>query len=74
MIISEKTRQNYLTVSHFKLDMAFSGTLGKSSLSIMEYIFQQSGKTFNVAPFMDNRYKIYAKKIQNAVDGTISPE
>ena len=75
MLTSEKNRAlNCLTVSNMKLDDVFSDVFGKSSKSITEYILAHPGKKFDVAPFVDKRCKTPVDLIQDAVDGTISPE
>jgi len=75
MITSEKNRAlNCLTVSNLKLDDVFSDVFGKSSRSIISYILEHSGETFDVAPFVDQRCKHPIEEIQAAVDGAISRE
>ena len=66
--------QNCLTVSNLKLDDVFSDVFGKSSRSITNYMLDQPGETFDVAPFVDGRCKTPIEEIQAAVDGAISPE
>ena len=75
MITSEKNRaHNCLTISNFKLDEVFSDIFGKSSRSITEQILQHPGETFDVAQFVDGRFKTPIEEIQAAVDGAISTE
>lgn len=75
MITSEKNRaHNCLTVSKLKLDDVFSDIFGKSSTSIIYYILEHPGQTFDVAPFVDPRCKAPIQEIQAAVDGAVSPE
>ncbi len=75
MITSEKNRAlNYLAVSNLKLDDVFSDVLGKSSRSIISYILEHSGETFDAAPFVDRRCKHPTTEIQAAVDEAISRE
>ncbi len=75
MIASEKNRAlNCLTVSNLKLDDVFSDVFGKSSRSIISYILEHPGETFDVAPFVDRRCKHPTTEIQAAVDGAISRE
>ena len=75
MLTSEKNRaHNCLTVSSLKLDDAFSDIFGKSARSITEYILAHPGEHFDVTPFIDKRCKTPIDVIQDAVDGTISPE
>ena len=58
MITGEKNRAcNCLTVSNLKLDDVFSGVFGKSSRSIINYILEHPGETFDVTPFVDRRCK-----------------
>ncbi len=75
MITSEKNRAlNCLTVSNLKLDDVFSDVFGKSSRSIISYILEHPGETFDVAPFVDRHCKHPINEIQAAVDGAISRE
>lgn len=75
MLTSEKNRAlNCLTVSNLKLDDVFSDVFGKSSRSIIRYILEHPGETFQVAPFIDRRCKHPVEEIQAAVDGAISRE
>ena len=75
MLTSEKNRAlNCLTVSNLKLDDVFSDVFGKSSRSIINYILEHPGMTFDVAPFIDRRCKHPVDEIQAAVDGAISRE
>lgn len=75
MLTGEKNRaQNCLTVSNLKLDDVFSDVFGKSSISIIHYILEHPGETFDVAPFVDRRCKTPAEEIQAAVDGAVSHE
>ena len=75
MITGEKNRaSNCLTVSNLKLDDVFSDVFGKSSRSIINYILEHPGQTFDVAPFIDKRCKHPIDEIQSAVDGAISRE
>ena len=58
MITGEKNRAcNCLTGSNLKLDDVFSGVFGKSSRSIINYILEHPGETFDVTPFVDRRCK-----------------
>ena len=75
MITGEKNRAlNCLTVSNLKLDDVFSDVFGKSSRSIINYILEHPGETFDVAPFVDRRCKHPIEEIQAAVDGAVSRE
>lgn len=75
MLTSEKNRAlNCLTVSNLKLDDVFSDVFGKSSRSIISYILEHPGETFDVTPFVDRRCKHPIEEIQAAVDGAISRE
>lgn len=75
MLTGEKNRaQNCLTVSNLKLDNVFSDVFGKSSRSIINYMLDHPGETFDVTPFVDKRCKAPLCEIQAAVDGAISPE
>lgn len=75
MITGEKNRaSNCLTVSNLKLDDVFSDVFGKSSRSIIGYILEHPGETFDVTPFVDRRCKHPIEEIQAAVDGAISRE
>lgn len=75
MLTGEKNRaSNCLTVSNLKLDDVFSDVFGKSSRSIIGYILERPGETFDVAPFVDRRCKRPIEEIQAAVDGAISRE
>ena len=72
---SEKNRAlNCLTVSNLKLDDVFSDVFGKSSRSIIRYILEHPGESFDVAPFIDRRCKHPVEEVQAAVDGAISHE
>lgn len=73
MKTSEKNRAlNCLTVSNLKLDDVFSDVFGKSSTSIIYYLLDHPGETFDVRPFVDARCKTPIEEIQAAVDGAIS--
>ena len=73
IMTSEKNRAlNCLTVSYLKLDDVFSDVFGKSSRSIIRYILEHPGETFQVAPFIDRRCKHPVEEIQAVIDGTIS--
>ena len=75
MLTGEKNRAlNCLTVSNLKLDDVFADVFGKSSRSIIRYILDHPGETFDVAPFIDRRCKHPVDEIQTAVDGAISRE
>lgn len=75
ILTGEKNRaQNCLTVSNLKLDDVFSDVFGKSSRSIIEYILDNPGELFDVAPFVDKHCKHPLDEIQDAVDGAISRE
>lgn len=75
MLTGEKNRaSNCLTVSNLKLDDVFSDVFGKSSRSIINYILEHPGETFDVAPFVDGRCKHRIEEIQAAVDGAVSRE
>ena len=75
MITGEKNRaSNCLTVSNLKLDDVFSDVFGKTSRSIINYILEHPGETFDVAPFVDRRCKHPVEEIQAAVDGAVSRE
>ena len=75
MIAGEKNRAlNCLTVSNLKLDDVFSDVFGKSSRSIIFYILEHPGETFDVAPFVDRHCKHPVAEIQAAVDGAVSRE
>lgn len=65
---------NCLTVSNLKLDDVFTDAFGKSSRSIINYILDHPGETFDVRPFVDRRCKHHIEEIQSAVDGAICPE
>ena len=65
---------NCLTVSNLKLDDVFSDVFGKSSRSIIQYILEHPGETFDVTPFVHPRCKHPIEEIQAAVDGAVSPE
>lgn len=74
-LTGEKNRaQNCLTVSNLKLDDVFSDVFGKSARSITEHILSHPGEVFDVTPFVDRNCKHPVEEIQDAVDGTISPE
>ena len=60
---------NCLTVSNLKLDDVFSDVFGKSSRSIIEYILDHPGETFDVTPFVNKHCKHSIEEIQVAVDG-----
>lgn len=73
MLTGEKNRaSNCLTVSNLKLDDVFSDVFGKSSRSIINYILEHPGETFDVTPFVDGRCKHPIEEIQAAVDGAVS--
>lgn len=75
MLTGEKNRAlNCLTVSNLKLDDVFSDVFGKSSRSIICYILDHPGESFDVTPFVDKRCKHPIPEIQEAVDGAISHE
>lgn len=75
MLTGEKNRAlNCLTVSNLKLDDVFSDVFGKSSRSIISFILEHPGETFDVAPFIDRRCKTPIEEIQMAVDGAVCPE
>ena len=75
MLAGEKNRAlNCLTVSNLKLDDVFSDVFGKSSRSIIGYILEHPGETFDVALFVDRRCKHPVAEIQAAVDGAVSRE
>ena len=65
---------NCLTVSNLKLDDVFSDVFGKTSRSIIQYILEHPGETFDVAPYADRRGKYPIEEIQAAVDGAVSRE
>lgn len=72
MLTGEKNRaQNCLTFSNLKLDDVFSDVFGKSSISIIHYILDHPGETFDVAPFVDRRCKTPIEEIQAAVNGAV---
>ena len=48
---------NCLTVSNLKLDDVFSDVFGKSSRSIISYILEHPGQSFDVVPFVDKHCK-----------------
>lgn len=73
MKTSEKNRAlNCLTVSNLKLDDVFSDVFGKSSTSIIYYLLDHPGETFDFRPFVHGRCKTPIEEIQAAVDGAIS--
>ena len=75
MTTGEKNRvHNCLTVSNLKLDDVFTDVFGKSSLSITNYMLEHPGEAFDVTPFVHPRCLSPISKIQDAVDGSISPE
>ncbi len=75
MITGEKNRaSNCLTVSNLKMDDVFSDVFGKSSRSIISYILEHPGESFDVAPFVDRRCKHPIEEVQAAVDGAVSRE
>lgn len=75
MLVGEKNRAlNCLTVSNLKLDDVFTDVFGKSSTSIIHYILDHPGETFDVAPFVDKRCKTPLEEIQAAIDGAVSPQ
>lgn len=75
ILTGEKNRVlNCLTVSNLKLDDVFTDVFGKSSRSIISYILEHPGQTFDVAPFVDRRCKKPIQEIQAAVDGAVSRE
>lgn len=58
ILTGEKNRAlNCLTVSNLKLDDVFSDEFGKSSRSIISYILEHPGQSFDVSPFVDRRCK-----------------
>lgn len=73
MKTGEKNRSlNCLTVSNLKLDDVFSDMFGKSSTSIIHYLLDHPGETFDVRPFIHGRCKTPIEEIQAAVDVAIS--
>ncbi|MGM0110214.1 hypothetical protein IGI52_000510 [Enterococcus sp. DIV0187] len=73
MKTGEKNRAlNCLTVSNLKLDDVFSDVFGKSSSSIIYYLLDHPGETFDVQPFIHGRCKTPIEEIQAAVDGAVS--
>ena len=75
ILTGEKNRAlNCLTVSNLKLDDVFSDVFGKSSRSIISYILEHPGQSFDVTPFVDKHCKKPIEEIQAAVDGAISRE
>ena len=73
MVTSEKNRAlNCLTVSNLKLDDVFSNMFGESSRSIICYILEHPGESFDVTPFIDRRCKHPIEEVQAAIDGAIS--
>ena len=52
----------------------FSDVSGKSSRSIISYILEHPGQSFDVTPFVDKHCKKPIEEIQAAVDGAISRE
>ena len=73
MKTSEKNRAlNCLTVSNLKLDDVFSDVFGKSSTSIIQYLLEHPGESFDVRPFIHARCKTPVEEIQAAVEGAIS--
>ncbi|MGM0341443.1 IS110 family transposase [Enterococcus sp. AZ007] len=73
MKTGEKNRAlNCLTVSNLKLDDVFSDVFGKSSSSIIYYLLDHPGETFDVQPFIHGRCKTPIEEIQVAVDGAVS--
>ena len=75
MLTGEKNRVlNCLTVSNLKLDDVFSDVFGKSSRSIINYILEHPGETFDVTPFIDKHCNKPIEEIQAAVDGAVSRE
>jgi len=75
ILTGEKNRaQNCLTVSNLKLDDVFADVFGKSARSITDYILKHPGEKFDVAPFVHKGCKHPIEEIQDAVDGSISPE
>ena len=74
-LTGEKNRAlNCLTVSNLKLDDVFSDVFGKSSRSIINYILEHPGETFDVTPFINKHCKKPIEEIQAAVEGAISLE
>lgn len=70
MKTSEKNRAlNCLTVSNLKLDDVFSDVFGKSSTSIIQYLLEHPGESFDVRPFIHARCKTPVEEIQAAVEG-----
>lgn len=70
----EKNRvQNCLTISNYKLDGVFTDIFGKSASSIISYMLEHPGETFDVAPFLDKHCKASIQEVQEAVDGLFSP-
>ena len=58
ILTCEKNRAlNCLTVSNLKLDDVFSDMFGKSSRSIISYILEHPGQSFDVTPFVDKHCK-----------------
>lgn len=73
MKTSEKNRAlNCLIVSNLKLDDVFSDVFGKSSTSIIQYLLEHPGESFDVRPFIHARCKTPVEEIQAAVEGAIS--
>lgn len=52
----------------------FSDVFGKSSHSIISYILEHPGQSFDVSPFVDKRCKKPIEEIQATVDGAVSHE
>lgn len=67
ILTGEKNRAlNCLTVSNLKLDDVFSDVFDKSSRSIINYILEHPGQSFDVSPFVDRRCKKSIEEIQAA--------
>ena len=75
ILTGEKNRaSNCLTISNLKLDDVFTDVFGKSSRSIIHFILEHPGESFDVTPFVHRRCKHPIEEIQAAVDGAVSRE
>lgn len=75
ILTGEKNRaSNCLTISNLKLDDVFTDVFGKSSRSIIHFILEHPGESFDVTPFVHKHCKHSIEEIQAAVDGAISRE
>ena len=75
ILTGEKNRiQNCLTVSKLQLDDVFSDVFGIFSRFIIQHILDHPGERFDVALFIDRRYKHSSEEIQSAVDRAIFRE